>query len=95
MNADAAILPQREGFGALTRLPELAAAGIPVVTSEHASLVAGQVPGVRVVDDDWQSWLSAIDAVHSMDSTNVPQDETAAGDNALARALTRLTRSAV
>ena len=46
MNADAAILPQREGFGALTRSPELAAAGIPVVTSEHASLAAGQVPGV-------------------------------------------------
>ena len=94
VNADAAILPQREGFGALTRLSELAAAGIPVVASEHASLAAGQVPGVRVVDDDWQSWLSAIDAVHSMDSTNVPEAETAAGDNALARALTRLTRSA-
>src|SRR5262245_28086014 len=41
VNADAAILPQCEGFGVLTRLPELAAAGIPVVTSEHASLAAG------------------------------------------------------
>jgi hypothetical protein len=94
VQADAAILPQREGFGALTRLPELTAAGIPVVTSEHASLATGQVAGVQVVDDEWESWLAAIEAVRSMDSINVPEPEAPVRDNALARAVMRLTRSA-
>jgi glycosyltransferase involved in cell wall biosynthesis len=94
VNADAAILPQREGFGALTRLPELAAAGIPVVTSEHAALAAGHVAGVQVVDDEWESWLAAIERVRSVESVDAPELEVAPRDNALARALARLARSA-
>jgi len=35
--AAAAVVPQRLGFGALTRLPELACAGVPVITFNHPS----------------------------------------------------------
>jgi len=65
VSADAAVLPQREGFGAVTRLPELSAAGIPVIASEHAAFAAGPVPGLRLVDDEWSSWRRAIDDVQN------------------------------
>lgn len=58
--ATAMLLPQRSGFGALTRLPELACAGIPLLLSRHASLAVDAPPGTAVLDDDWPSWREAM-----------------------------------
>jgi hypothetical protein len=48
-----AVIPQRSGFGALTRLPELACAGIPVITFRHPSHAINPTPGLRIVDEQW------------------------------------------
>ncbi len=59
--SNAALVPQRMGFGALTRLPELACAGVPVVTFPHAAYALDVPPGVQVLEDD--SWSSLVDAM--------------------------------
>jgi hypothetical protein len=51
--AAAAVIPQRLGFGALTRLPELACAGVPVLTFHHPSYAINPTPGLRPVGTDW------------------------------------------
>lgn len=56
-----ALVPQRMGFGALTRIAELACAGVPVLTFPHASFAIDPSPGVRVLDDD--TWPTLVDAM--------------------------------
>jgi glycosyltransferase involved in cell wall biosynthesis len=46
--AQAALIPQRRGFGALTRLPEFACAGIPVIVSRHPTAALDLPPGARI-----------------------------------------------
>ncbi|MFC2029458.1 hypothetical protein ACFLWA_01875 [Chloroflexota bacterium] len=53
----AVLCPQRTGFGALTRLSELACAGVPVLASRHASFAIDPTPGLHVVDDSWEAWF--------------------------------------
>jgi hypothetical protein len=55
------LIPQQRGFGALTRLPELAYAGVPVVTSKHATLAIEVPPNVSDVDDVWEAWCTGIE----------------------------------
>jgi hypothetical protein len=91
--ASAAILPQRDGFGAVTRLSELSAAGVPVLTSEHATFAAGPLPGVHAVDDDWASWHEALDRFRRAPVPTPPalDDGRVTEENALRKSLTRLT----
>jgi len=56
------LAPQDRGFGALTRLPELACAGIPVLVSEHASLALDLPPGAVPVGRDWSAWQAHLQA---------------------------------
>jgi hypothetical protein len=58
--AAAAVIPQRLGFGALTRLPELACAGIPVITFSHPSHALNPPPGLRTVAQDWTELCAAM-----------------------------------
>ncbi|MBV9170482.1 MAG: hypothetical protein JOZ81_10400 [Chloroflexi bacterium] len=61
LQACCAIVPQRMGFGALTRLPELACAGVPTLTFPHAALAIDPPPGVRVLTDDrWHTLSNAM-----------------------------------
>lgn len=59
-NISAAIIPQRLGFGALTRLSELSCASIPTIVSEHALTAINIPPGVYPVRDSWDDWLTTI-----------------------------------
>jgi hypothetical protein len=54
------LIPQSCGFGAMTRLPELSYAGVPVIVSQHPTMAIDPVPGVVVVGDDWSVWCEAI-----------------------------------
>ncbi len=54
--AQAVLVPQFRGFGALTRLPELACAGIPIAVSRHPTYAIDLPPAVQVVDDTWEAW---------------------------------------
>lgn len=61
-----ALVPQRMGFGALTRIPELACAGVPSLVFRHAGAALDLPPGVRVLDnDDW--WTLAESICAAMD----------------------------
>jgi hypothetical protein len=57
----AALVPQRMGFGALTRLSELACAGVPVLAFPHAAYAIDPPPGVQVLGDD--SWTALADGI--------------------------------
>jgi hypothetical protein len=57
----AALIPQWTGFGALTRIPEFACAGIPIVVSRHPTYALDPPPGVLVLDDDWADWRAALE----------------------------------
>jgi hypothetical protein len=59
----AVVVPQHKGFGALTRLPELSCAGVPVVTSENATFAQDPPPGAAVVDDSWDAWCAAMESI--------------------------------
>lgn len=55
------LCPQRVGFGALTRLSELACAGVPVISSRHPTYAIDLPPGISVVDDEWDKWCGGIE----------------------------------
>jgi hypothetical protein len=72
--ACAVLVPQYYGFGALTRLPELTLAGIPLIVSAHATMAFDPMPGVIQVQHDWAAWYEAMDYV-----AKVGLDEGSAG----------------
>lgn len=61
------LAPQLYGFGALTRLPEMSCAGIPVITSSHAITAIDPPPGVTSVKNNWAEWCQAIE-LHASES---------------------------
>lgn len=58
--AAAMLIPQQSGFGSLTRIPEMACAGVPIITTDFATSTLNTPPGVRIVSNDWASWKSAL-----------------------------------
>ncbi len=61
VRATGVLAPQRTGFGALTRISEMACAGISLAVSRHASYAVDMPPGVRSVEDDWEAWWQAME----------------------------------
>ena len=57
----AVLIPQLTGFGALTRLPELSLAGIPMIVSEHPTRALDPPPGIITVPDEWSAWYAAME----------------------------------
>ena len=55
------LMPQRSGFGALTRFSELSCAGIPGIVSMHPTYAVDLPPGIEVVDDEWGAWYHAME----------------------------------
>lgn len=58
--AGTVLVPQLLGFGALTRLPELACAGVPCIVSRHPTYALNPPPGLEIVEDDWECWYAAM-----------------------------------
>ncbi|MBP1465728.1 hypothetical protein EYB53_008425 [Candidatus Chloroploca sp. M-50] len=54
------LVPQFRGFGALTRLSEMACGGVPVLVSRHPTLALDVPPGVQMVEDNWEAWSTAM-----------------------------------
>jgi hypothetical protein len=65
VSAEAVLIPQTMGLGAVTRLPELACAGIPMITSLHPTYAITVPPGVVAVQNDWPAWCRAMEVVCS------------------------------
>jgi hypothetical protein len=62
-SAGAALVPQRMGFGALTRISELACAGVPVLAFPHAAYAIDPPPGMQILGDD--SWTALAEGIRS------------------------------
>ena len=60
MKARAVLIPQQSGFGALTRLPELACANIPAIVSRHPTHALDLTPNLFIADPSWDSWQQQI-----------------------------------
>lgn len=58
--AQAVLLPQHMGFGAVTRLSEMACAGIPCITFNHPLYSIDSPPGIFTADMSWSSWETII-----------------------------------
>ena len=58
------LIPQQSGFGALTRLPELACAGIPVIVSEHPTYAIDNTPGLYIAEDNWSNWCEKMEQLN-------------------------------
>ncbi len=63
--ASAMLIPQQTGFGALTRLPELACAGVPAIVSQHPLYALDPPPGLVPVRDEWPAWMQALEAMRA------------------------------
>jgi glycosyltransferase involved in cell wall biosynthesis len=61
VRATAVLIPQLLGFGALTRLAEMACAGIPAIASAHCTLAIDRLPGLMPVENDWNAWCRQIE----------------------------------
>ena len=59
----AVLVPRRDGFGALTRLPELSCAGVPVLVARSVTFAQDPPPGAMVVDDEWDAWCAAMESI--------------------------------
>ena len=56
VQAAGVFLPQQMGFGALTRLSELACAGVPTAVSRHVTFSMDLPPGIQVVNEPTRDW---------------------------------------
>jgi hypothetical protein len=74
--AQAALIPQQLGFGALTRLSEFACAGIPAIVSRSATYAIDLPPGVVSVADRWPAWRAALDEVRRLPQQSGAEYET-------------------
>lgn len=74
VRAQGVLAPQMIGFGALTRLPELSCAGIPVVVSQHPTYAINPPPGIEVVEDSWDAWCSKMQQIANQ-PVDVRQDD--------------------
>lgn len=72
VSSKAVISPQLYGMGALTKLPELSCAGIPVLTSNHACYALDLPPGITGLPNSWEAWQEAIEKC--LDSNPQNQD---------------------
>jgi hypothetical protein len=66
--ANCALVPQRMGFGALTRLPEFACAGVPSLAFPHAGFAIEPPPGLTVLAND--SWDGLLQGMHTAMESN-------------------------
>jgi hypothetical protein len=60
-NTAAMLIPQFSGFGALSRISEMACAGVPMIISNHPSKAIDLPVGVIMANRNWGSWISAMD----------------------------------
>lgn len=70
----AVLAVQTDGFGALTRLAEMACAGVPVLVSRHPVAALDAPPGLHVINDEWPAWCAALADMRQANAC-VPQAE--------------------
>jgi hypothetical protein len=71
ISAQCVLIPQFWGLGTLTRLSELACAGIPVMVSQHPTFASDMPPQIEIVGNTWNEWFSAIKNMNNRPSSTV------------------------
>lgn len=67
ISAQVILMPQRVGFGALTRFAELSCAGIPCIVSRHPTNAVDVPAGFEIVTDEWGDWYRAMERLLKSD----------------------------
>jgi hypothetical protein len=93
VRASAVVIPQQSGFGALTRLTELACAGVPVIAFEHPVFAINPTPGLQVVPRDWNCVARAMQDA-TAEAATVTSDEYDQWERAQPRPLAHAVRRA-
>lgn len=73
--ARAVLIPQLTGFGAVTRITEMACAGIPVLVSNHAVQSFDVPPDVISLPNQWEAWFDAMKSIKENDKKILPDLE--------------------
>jgi len=84
------LIPQTVGFGAVTRLVDLACAGVPTIASEQALWPVSKPPGVYGVPNEWSTWRTQM--LRLLDHDAAPDDSYHAWEAAQARPLGDVVR---
>ncbi len=96
VSAQAMLIPQSRGFGALTRLPETSCAGLRALVSGHPTFAMNVPPGVTVVDGSWEAWCRQMSEFCQGSPSNlVPHDGYLAWDRRQPRTLAAVLAGAV
>lgn len=74
VKATAVLIPQRFGFGALTRLSEFSCVGLPMIGDRHPTFAIDPPPGFHVVDPSWTSWYKQIEELKREDTGPAAED---------------------
>jgi hypothetical protein len=74
IHARAALVPDRFGFGGITRLPEFACVGIPFVTTKLHTYAIDPPPGFNAIDDSWETWCSKMENLALTDAETAQSD---------------------
>lgn len=91
--AQGVLVPQMHGFGAVTRIPEMACAGVPTITGRHTAWAMDVPPGIQLVDDSWSTWLHAMENISTQSPEITGYDEwECAQPQPLCAAIERLLR---
>ena len=69
------LVPQFHGFGAVTRISEMACAGVPTITGQHTAWAMDMPPGVALVGDSWPTWLRAMEQISTQSPEVTGYDE--------------------
>jgi len=72
--ASAMLIPQQSGFGEVTRISEMACAGIPVIISEYALASMKSPPCVKAVPYEWNAWVSAMEEIKEHPEANTLEE---------------------
>jgi len=57
---NAVLVLNHTGFGSITRVPDMACAGVPVICTKHVSFAQNLPPGAEAVELNWEAWQQAI-----------------------------------
>jgi len=86
------LIPQRLGFGAVTRLSELACAGIPMVVSEFSTRAFERPPGTYIAGDRIEDWIPNIECLAAGKLTGATSSDYSVWESKLTNGLTSIIK---
>lgn len=90
--AQAVLVPQQLGLGAITRLPEFALAGIPALVSNHPTYALDLPPGNLVVGDRWVDWCAALQEMSARSAIYISAEQYTAWEAQQPKVLSEVVR---